>query len=80
MWQQFQLSLEYSSPKIMTILLNFGNVLVVANGLFIKQLMKKPNNFIHVLNILASYHEILARKTNVTIFFPYVKSVPQAPR
>jgi len=33
---KFQLSLEYFSPKITIIQLNFGNVLVIANGLFMK--------------------------------------------
>jgi len=35
--------------------------------------MKKPNNFIHVLNILASHHGTLAEKTNAMVLFPYGK-------
>jgi len=35
--------------------------------------MKTPNNFIYVLNILASHHGTSARKINATIFCPYGK-------
>jgi len=48
----------------MIIQLNFEN------GLFMKYSMKKPNNFIHILNILVSYHGTSARKIKVMIFFP----------
>jgi len=49
---------------------SIGNILVVANGLFIKSLIKKPNSSILVLSILTSHHGTSARKASVTIFFP----------
>jgi len=61
--------LRKSLSKITIIQLNFGNILVVVNNLFIKLLIKKPSSFILVLSILTSLHKTLIRKASIIIFF-----------
>ena len=61
------MSSEDSLSKIVIIQSNFGNALVIVNGLFIKLSIRKPKNSVLTLIILASNHETSARKVNVII-------------
>ena len=55
-----------SSPKIKTTPSNFGNVLVVSTGDFIKQLIRIPNHSILNLCFQVIFHGIIARRSIAT--------------